>query len=61
MSTKNKIKPGYLRTRHIADLYGAHPETIRRALRTKRIKGIKMGRNWLVPNEELARIGKEGI
>ena len=40
--------------------FRAHPETIRRNPRERRIHGIKAGRWWRAPLSEIKRIGKEG-
>lgn len=35
-----------------AKKFGVSIETVRRWLRTQRIKGIKLGRDWRIPKEE---------
>jgi excisionase family DNA binding protein len=51
---------GLLLSGELAEHFRAHPETIRRKLRERRIQGIKVGRCWRVPLSEIERIEKEG-
>jgi excisionase family DNA binding protein len=44
----------------IAAHFRAHPETIRKKLRQRRIRGLKIGQQWRVPSSEIKRIEKEG-
>lgn len=38
-----------------------HPEHIRRLMRLGMIQAVKVGRAWLVPADEIARILREGV
>lgn len=46
---------------HVAMCIGLHPESIRRSLRLGRIKGLKFGPHWRIPESELRRILEEGL
>lgn len=47
-------------TRQFAQALRVHEESIRRWLRSKRLKGLKIGHSWRISNQELDRIHKEG-
>lgn len=49
-----------LLTGEIAKDWRVHVETVRRAIRAKRIRAIKVGRHWRVRRSELDRIEREG-
>lgn len=37
------------------------PETVRRALRNKMIEGIRVGRQWRIPDSEYRRVLERGL
>ena len=43
----------YMTVDEIADRLGIHPESVRRLLRQRQIRGVKLGNNWLVPRHQL--------
>ena len=45
----------------VADLLGLHYNTIRKAVRTGKIKAVKFGSVYKVSKEELDRITKQGF
>jgi excisionase family DNA binding protein len=49
-----------LLTGELAEVLRKHPETIRRALREARLRGIKVGNSWRIEDSELVCITKEG-
>ena len=49
-----------LLTDEIAQIWRVHVETVRRAIRDKRLRALKVGRHWRVPRTELDRVAKEG-
>lgn len=50
-----------LKVKEIADILKVNPMTIFRALKDKRINGIKIGNVWRINEEEVERIKKEGF
>jgi excisionase family DNA binding protein len=61
---KNSIAiagPGdLLLTSEVAEGWRVNVETVRRAIREKRIRAIKVGRHWRIRRKELDRIESEG-
>lgn len=45
-----------LTTREVAKLLRISDETVRRQIRTGKIRAVKVGKQWLVPGAELNRI-----
>ena len=45
----------------VATALRLHAESVRRAIREKRIKAIKTGRHWKISADELARLKREGL
>lgn len=50
----------YRSTADLAKVLGITQEAITKALRAKRIRGIKAGKKWLIPVDEYERILREG-
>lgn len=50
----------YRSTAELAKALGVTQESITRALREKRIKGIRVGRLWRIPHDEYERVTREG-
>ena len=49
-----------LLTTEVAEILIIHPETIRRALRDRRLEGIKVGRGWRIDRSEVTRVRGQG-
>jgi excisionase family DNA binding protein len=49
-----------LLTSEVAQSWRVHVETVRRAVRQKRLRALKVGRGWRVRQSELDRIEREG-
>lgn len=45
----------------LADKLRVSAETVRRALRNKRINGIRFGRQWRIPDSEYQRVLERGL
>ena len=45
----------------VANALKAHVSTITRAIRDGRIKGIRVGKNWRIPNDEAERVIARGF
>lgn len=45
----------------LAEELKANPLTVRKWIKSKRIKAIKLGNHWRVSDEELERIKREGL
>jgi len=39
-----------------SSLHHLHPETVRRKLQQRIIRGFRVGRKWLIPKEEIIRL-----
>lgn len=50
-----------LRTQRVAAVLNCHPGSVRRAIRQGRIKAVRVGQQWRVSAEELARMQNEGL
>jgi len=60
-SQSNTVETNHHQTvEQFAAHLNVHPESARRWLRTRRLKGIKVGSQWRIPTSELTRIGTEG-
>jgi excisionase family DNA binding protein len=46
----------FLKTPEVALQLGVGVKKVRRYLREGRIKGMRLGRDWLIPREEIARV-----
>ena len=49
-------KPKVLGLQEVADIFGVHPETVRRNLIAKKIYGFQVGNLWRIPTEEVERL-----
>ena len=49
----------FLLTNEVAGILRIHVETVRRAIRCKRLDAIKVGRHWRVQQTEIGRINKK--
>lgn len=47
------VIPGYLSTREAADLLGVDVSQVARLVKSDRIHGIKIGRDWIVSRESV--------
>lgn len=45
----------------VASIFNVHFRTVYLWIRQKRIKAIRIGKRYYIPNEEVERIKKEGI
>lgn len=45
----------------LAEELKANPLTVRKWIKSERIKAIKLGNHWRVSDEELERIKREGL
>lgn len=66
MLTNQGVNEGTLPARlllpeELAELIRFHPESVRRAIRQGRIRAIKTGRHWKIPQEEARRVIECGI
>lgn len=44
----------------VADKLKLHPNTVRKLIRTKKLKAVKIGRAWSISEEEVQRLIMEG-
>lgn len=44
-----------------AELIQLHPESIRRAIRAGRLRAVKFGTKWGIPNDEAQRVLSNGL
>ena len=58
---KDENKSQLLRTDRVALAVDWHPGSVRRAIRQGRIKAVRVGQEWRVSTEELARLQREGL
>ena len=49
-----------LKANEVANIWRVHVETVRRAIRSKRLRGSKIGCHWRIRRNELDRIEREG-
>jgi excisionase family DNA binding protein len=49
------------RTDRVATLLHWHPGSVRRAIRQGRIRAVRVGQQWRVSGEELARVQAQGL
>lgn len=55
-------KPAKVRTpQWLADALDTHGSTVRRACADGRIRAIRVGTSWRIPNDEAERVIAEGI
>ena len=47
--------------REVAELLSLHPKTVEKLARDKKIKSVKIGRDFRITREEIERIKKEGV
>ena len=59
-SSANAGAGDLLLTNEVANIWRVHVETVRRAIRDKRLRAVKIGRHWRVRRGELDRIEREG-
>jgi len=52
------IREKFLNTREVAEILGTGQEYVRQLLREGKIKGVKVGRKWKIPENEIKRIAK---
>ena len=52
---------GSYSSRQVAEVLNVHPETVRDALRAKRIKGFRMGSRWRVTHAVLISLMETGV
>jgi excisionase family DNA binding protein len=50
-----------LKVEELATVLGFHPESVRRAIRQRRIQAIRLGRFWRVPPGEVAYLMTNGL
>lgn len=53
LTTNEKLKEDYYTIEETAKKLKVHPNTIRRAIWSKRLKAVMFGNKWLIPKEEL--------
>jgi excisionase family DNA binding protein len=58
---KDENESQLLRTQRVAAVLNWHPGSVRRAIRQGRIKAVRVGQQWRVSTEELARMQNEGL
>lgn len=47
--------------RAFARVISWHPESVRRAIRQKRIRAVRLGNGWRIPADEVSRIMTAGL
>lgn len=52
---------GSYSSRQVAEVLNVHPETVRDALRAKRIKGFRVGNRWRVTHAVLIGLMETGV
>lgn len=55
MITHNPSRLAYS-PEEVAELIGAHPNTVYRMLRGKKLHAVKFGRKWVIPLRSLERL-----
>ena len=45
-------QPSLITVREMAEKLNCHPETVRRMLRSREIRGVKMGSDWRIDQEK---------
>ena len=56
----NKEKPTFLRPTQLAQRWSFNPESVRRKIRRGEIASVVIGRQRLIPLDEIERIEREG-
>jgi excisionase family DNA binding protein len=56
-----KFEPKYISTVELSNIVGVSRQLISKAVKSGKIKAIKVGKNYRVPIEEAKRILKEGF
>lgn len=51
----------YKTTKELAEEFRVAESTIKRKIYAGKIKAIKIGRDWKIPEEEFERLKKEGV
>ena len=56
-----KFEPKYISTVELSNIVGVSRQLIFKAVKSGKIKAIKVGKNYRIPMEEAKRIVKEGF
>ncbi|MDD3493139.1 MAG: helix-turn-helix domain-containing protein [Candidatus Thermoplasmatota archaeon] len=51
-----KQEPAMMKTEEVAALMGVGVDTVRRWLRTGKLKGVKIGKHYFISKEEIGRL-----
>lgn len=54
-----KNKSNYLTSAEAANALGFSPDHVRNLIRRGKLKGEKLGRNWIVPVKELTKVKRK--
>ncbi len=59
---KRQRKTGhFFRVEDVSRFLDWHPGSVRRAIREGRIRAVHVGQEWGITQEELERVGREGV
>lgn len=56
LKTDKHLKDQYYTIYEVADILKVHHNTIRRAIKDKRLKAIKIGTKWLIKKEDITNL-----
>lgn len=57
LTTDVKLKDQYYTIYEVADILKVHHQTIRRAIKDKRLNACKIGTKWLIKKEDITNYG----
>lgn len=57
LKTSKKLEDNYYTIYEVADILKLHHTTIRRAIKSKRLKAYRLGAKWLIKKEDIEDIG----
>lgn len=56
LTTDVKLKDQYYTIYEVADILKVHHQTIRRAIKDKRLNAFKIGTKWLIKKEDISNL-----
>ena len=57
LTTSKKLNDEFYTINEVADILKVHHNTIRRAIKSKRLKAYRLGAKWLIKKEDIQDLG----
>lgn len=57
LTTSKQLKDQFYTIQEVASILKVHESTIRRAIKSDRLKAFKIGKKWLIKREDIQKLG----